>query len=268
MAGRITVSDIASRKGATPIVVLTCYTATMARILDEHVDVLLVGDSMGMVVYGMKGTNGVTLDTMIAHGKAVTGATSRAMVIMDLPAGSYEASPEQALLSSCRVMAETGADAVKLEGGVDRAAIIAHLVANKIPVVGHVGLLPQRVTSPDGFRYQGRTPEDAARIMADALAVERAGAFAVVIEAVAETVAREITARLRIPTIGIGASPACDGQVLVTEDMLGLTGRTPSFVKHYANLADTVGQAVKHYANEVKSRAFPSAEYYFTGKKK
>ncbi len=264
---RFTVSDIKARKGKTPIVMLTAYTAPVARILDEHVDILLVGDSLGMVVYGMENTLGVTLDMMINHGAAVMRGAHKALVVVDLPYGTYEDSKEQALKAAKRVIDETGAQAVKLEGGRERAEIIKHLVDNGITVMGHVGLMPQRVKEM-GYRYQGRTPEEAESILADALAVQEAGVFAMVIEATQEDVAAHITSQLTIPTIGIGASPACDGQVLVINDILGLTERPPSFVKQYANIDETIAQAAAIYASEVKQRAFPSSEFCFSGKKK
>jgi len=267
MVKRITVTDIASRKGGVPIVVLTCYTAPMARILDSHVDILLVGDSLGMVLYGMDSTLPVTLDMMIAHGRAVVSSSLRPLVVVDMPFGSYQSSKEDAFNACARVMAQTGAQAIKLEGGREMAETIHFLIERGIPVVGHVGLMPQRVNALGGYKYQGRSDADAMTILQDALAVAEAGAFAIVIEGVKEEVARHITGQLRIPTIGIGASPACDGQVLVIDDMLGITGHTPSFVKHYAHLSESIEQAVKTYAEEVKNRTFPSAEYCFTGKK-
>lgn len=267
MVKRISVSDIAARKGGMPIAALTCYTAGMARLLDAHVDILLVGDSLGMVLYGMETTQDVTLDMMMNHGKAVVKSSSRALVVIDLPFGTYESSKEQALDTCRRVMAETGAEAVKIEGGRDMAQTIHFLTAQGIPVIGHVGLMPQRVNTPDGYRYQGRTDTEAAAILEDAKAVAEAGAFAMVIEAVKEEVARQITSQVKIPTIGIGASPACDGQVLVVDDMLGITARTPSFVKHYAQLAGIIEQAARTYAEEVKNRTFPGPEHCFGGKK-
>ncbi|MCE2926721.1 MAG: 3-methyl-2-oxobutanoate hydroxymethyltransferase [Rickettsiales bacterium] len=256
---RISVSDIRQRKRQTPIVVLTAYTAPVARILDPHVDILLVGDSLGMVVYGMAGTELVTMEMMIRHGKAVVAASQQALVVIDMPAGSYETSPQQAVSSAKRLIEETGAGAVKLEGGRDRAEQIRAIVQAGIPVMGHVGLLPQRASEFGGFKTQGKTPEQAESIMQDALAVQEAGAFSVVIEATIEPVARAVSERLTIPTIGIGASPACDGQVLVIDDMLGLTARAPKFVKRYADLAAVIEGAVKQYAEEVRKRHFPAA---------
>lgn len=268
MTKRLTTIDIAARKGGVPIVALTCYTAPMAALLDAHVDILLVGDSLGMVVYGMENTLPVTLDMMICHGRAVALHARRALVVIDMPFGSYQASKEEAFTAAARVMAETGAHAIKLEGGREMADTIRFLVERGIPVMGHVGLMPQRVHALGGYRYQGRNEGEAMTILQDALAVAESGAFSLVIEGVKEEAARHITAQLRIPTIGIGASPACDGQVLVIDDMLGLGGGyVPSFVKRYAHLSETIEQAVKAYAEEVRSRAFPSVEYCFMGKK-
>jgi 3-methyl-2-oxobutanoate hydroxymethyltransferase len=265
---RLSAADITARKrdGATalPIVVLTAYTAPMAHLLDAHTDIILVGDSLGMVLYGMENTRSVSLDMMIAHASAVVRGSKKSLVLVDMPFGTYEESPEQALRNARRLLDESGADALKLEGDAQLAPTVALLVQNNIPVMGHVGLLPQQVTSADGFKTQGKTDETAARILQDALALQEAGAFSVLMEAVTEPLARHITAQLRVPTIGIGASPACDGQVLVTDDMLGLSaGYIPRFVKRYGALASQVDDAVKHYAQEVRSRAFPSAEYCY-----
>lgn len=265
---RTTAADIQKRKNATPIVVLTAYTAPVARILDNHADILLVGDSLGMVVYGMRDTIDVTLDMMVAHGKTVVASSQKSLVVVDMPYGSYEDSKEHALASAKRIIDETGAGAVKLEGGSERTEIIRHLVSCGINVMGHVGLMPQRVREMGGYKYQGRTPEEASKILQDALAIEAAGVFSIVIEATQEDTTRMITGKLNVPTIGIGASPACDGQVLVIDDMLGLTQRVPSFVKKYADLAGEIEKAAAQYAAEVKSRAFPSSEFCFLGKKK
>jgi 3-methyl-2-oxobutanoate hydroxymethyltransferase len=264
---RFSTLDLQARKGNKPLVVLTAYTAPIAKLLDAQVDILLVGDSLGMVVYGLDSTLPVTLDMMIAHGQAVVRHSSRAMVVVDLPFGSYQASPAAGFEASARVMAQTGCTAVKLEGGREMAETISFITARGIPVVGHIGLMPQRVHALGGYRYQGRSEEEAAHILADAKAVQDAGACAIVLEGVREDIAREITAQLRIATIGIGASPACDGQVLVIDDMLGLTEKAPSFVKPYANLADLVTRAVKTYAEEVQNRTFPAPEHCFKGKK-
>jgi 3-methyl-2-oxobutanoate hydroxymethyltransferase len=261
---RQTIRDFRLRKGGVPIVMLTAYTAPMARMLDPHVDVLLVGDSLGMVLYGMDTTIGVTLDMMIAHGQAVMRGSSQACVIIDLPFGTYQESPQQAFRSSARVMAETGAAGVKLEGGVEMAETIAFLTQRGVPVLAHIGLKPQSVNALGGFRAQGRGDEEAEKIRADAHAITEAGAFGVVIEGTVESVAREITAEIAIPTIGIGASPHCDGQVLVTEDILGLFGTfTPKFVKRYAQLSEQVSAAAEAYAAEVRDRSFPGPEHCF-----
>ena len=258
---RRTSRDIRLMKGQTPIVMLTAYTAPMARMLDDHVDMLLVGDSLGMVVYGMETTLAVTLDMMINHGQAVMRGSKQACVIVDLPFGSYQESPQQAFRACARVMAETGASGVKLEGGAEMADTIRYLVDRGVPVMGHVGLKPQSVNTLGGFRAQGRTEEEAAQVMADARAVFEAGAFALVIEGTVEPVARAVSAAIAIPTIGIGASPACDGQVLVTEDILGLAGEiSPKFVKRFANLAGAIDEAAKTYAEEVRARTFPGPD--------
>lgn len=268
MTERKTIDVLRAAKSTTPLVVLTAYTAPMARLLDTHCDILLVGDSLGMVLYGFDSTQQVTLDMMVAHGAAVVRGSTQAVVVVDMPFGSYENSPEHAVTSAQRIIAETGAHAVKLEGGADMQHIIAAIVQSGVPVMGHVGLLPQRVKDKSGYRYQGRTPEDAERILHDAMAVQEAGAFSVVIEAVKEPVAAEISKALSIPTIGIGASSACDGQVLVSEDMLGLTasGYVPSFVKQYADLSAVIRDAVKHYADDVRVRRFPSKEQTYGDK--
>ncbi|MDX1974083.1 MAG: 3-methyl-2-oxobutanoate hydroxymethyltransferase [Rickettsiales bacterium] len=254
---RLTTQHIRTQKHATPLVVLTAYTAPIARVIDPYVDILLVGDSLGMVVYGMPTTRGVTLDMMIAHGRAVVTHSAHALVVVDLPFGSYEASPQQALDHAKRLLAETGAQAVKLEGGQSMETTIRLLVKEGIAVMGHVGLLPQSVTDPSGFRTKGKTPEEARQILEDALAVERAGAFAMVIEATKEEVARQITETVKIPTIGIGASPACDGQVLVIDDVLGFTEHAPKFVKRYADLAHQLRDVAQSYANDVRGHIFP-----------
>jgi 3-methyl-2-oxobutanoate hydroxymethyltransferase len=267
MEKRQSVIDVRSRKGGAPLVVLTAYTAPMARLLDPLVDILLVGDSLGMVVYGFDNTLPVTLDLMIAHGRAVAQSTSKALVVIDMPFGSYQASTEQAFLAAARVMQETGAQAVKLEGGAELAETIRFLVERGIPVMGHVGLMPQRVNALGGYKFQGRNDDDATHILDDARAVEQAGAFSLVIEGVKETVARDITGKIGIPTIGIGASPACDGQVLVIDDMLGFGEYVPSFVKRYADIPAVIEKAVKAYGDEVRARKFPSVDYCFPKKK-
>ncbi len=263
----ITVQDIRDRKGGEPLVCLTAYSTPMARALDPQVDLLLVGDSVGMVVYGMETTIGVSLETMIAHGTAVRRGASRACVIVDLPFGSYQESPEQAFRNAARVLAETGCAGVKLEGGGAMAETVAFLSSRGIPVLGHVGLLPQSFHALGGFRTQGREECSAAELHEDARAIAEAGAFAIVIEATMEAVARDITAEVAVPTIGIGASPACDGQILVTEDILGLSGeRVPKFVKPYADLKTGLEEAVAAYAEDVRTRRFPGPEHCFGAK--
>jgi 3-methyl-2-oxobutanoate hydroxymethyltransferase len=238
----------------------------MAKALDAHTDLLLVGDSLGMVIYGMETTQGVTVDMMVAHGAAVVRATRRACIVVDLPFGSYETSPAAAFETASRVVAETGCTAVKLEGGVAMAETVRFLGERGIPVMGHVGLQPQSVKASGGFRVHGRTEEEEARIRADAHAIAEAGAFSIVIENVVEPLGRSLTAELAIPTIGIGASPACDGQILVTDDMVGMfTDFTPRFVKRYADMAGEIDRAARAYAKDVHARRFPAAEHCTTG---
>ena len=266
---RISVTDIRARKGGDPLVCLTAYTAPVASILDSRLDVLLVGDSLGMVVYGMDDTLGVTLDMMIAHSKAVMRATKTAFVLADLPFGSYEGSPQQAFQSASRLMAESGCQAVKLEGGIEMAETVQFLTRRGIPVMGHIGLMPQSVHATGGFRAQGLSSEAAAQITADADAIAEAGAFSVVIEGTSEPLARALTERLEIPTIGIGASPACDGQILVTDDVLGLfSDFTPRFVKRFAEVGDVIAAAADQYAAEVSARDFPTLKHCYGVKKK
>ena len=257
---RLTAPDIRARKGGEPIVCLTSYHAHTARLLDRHCDLILVGDSLGMVMHGLESTIPVTLDMMILQGKAVMRGSSRALVVVDMPFGSYEASREQAFGSAARVMKETGCGAIKLEGGRRMAETIAFLVERGIPVMGHVGLTPQSINALGGFRTQGRDPADWGPIEQDARVVAEAGAFAVVLEAIAEPLAAKITRDIAIPTIGIGASAACDGQVLVLEDMLGLSPRVPKFVKRYSDLGPSIDRAVAAYAADVRSRSFPAAD--------
>ena len=261
---RLSAPDIRARKGGQPIVALTSYHAHTARILDRHCDVILVGDSLGMVMHGLESTIPVTLDMMILQGHAVMRGSKRALVVVDLPFGCYEASKEQAFMSAARVLKEAGCGAVKLEGGTRMAETIAFLVERGVPVMAHVGLTPQAINALGGFRAQGRDPADWAPIEADARAVVAAGAFSVVLEAVAEPLAARITADIAIPTIGIGASPACDGQILVLEDMLGLSPRVPKFVKRYTSLGPSIEAAVADYADEVRKRTFPTAEHVYT----
>ncbi len=251
-------------KGGVPIVGLTAYTAPVAGLLDPHVDFLLVGDSLGMVVYGFDSTLPVTLEMMIAHGGAVMRGSAHAMVVVDLPFGGYQESPRQAFRNAARIMAETGCAAVKLEGGEEMAETVRFLTRRGIPVMGHVGLMPQSVHAAGGFKVQGRSRAQADRVNADAAAVADAGAFAIVIEGTLEPVARAITEKVGVPTIGIGASPACDGQILVTDDVLGLFADfTPRFVKRYAELGPLVSAAAEAYAADVRARRFPGREHCF-----
>lgn len=259
----LTPPDILACKGGTPLVSLTAYTTPIARLVDPHCDIVLVGDSVGMVLHGLPSTIGVTLDMMIMHGKAVRRGLKRALMVVDMPFGTYEESPEQAFRNASRVMAETGCEAVKLEGGETMADTIRFLTKRGIPIMAHIGLTPQAVNSIGGYRVQGRG-EAASRVTHDAIAVAEAGAFSVVLEKVPESLARKITAQIAIPTIGIGASPACDGQVLVIDDMLGMFADfQPKFVKRYAELAQQAQAAIAAYAQEVRERRFPSEEHVF-----
>ncbi|MCO4319804.1 3-methyl-2-oxobutanoate hydroxymethyltransferase [Phyllobacterium sp. 21LDTY02-6] len=255
---RVTAPDIRGRKGAEPIVALTAYHATTARIADPHADLLLVGDSLGMVLYAMDSTLGVTLDMMIIHGKAVVRSTSQALIVVDMPFGSYESSPETAFENAARIMQETGCGAVKLEGGALMAPTIAFLTGRGIPVMAHVGLTPQSINTLGGFKTQGRDQALWPRIKADAEAVSQAGAFAVVLEGIVEPLAAEISREIAIPTIGIGGSRQCDGQILVMEDMLGYNPRPPKFVKVYGAVGAATDDAIKAYADDVRSRVFPT----------
>ncbi len=265
---RVSVPDIAARKGRDPVVVLTAYSVSMARLLDEHCDCLLVGDSLGMVLYGLDSTLPVTLDMMINHGAAVVRGSSKACIVVDLPWASYQESPAQAFRNAARVLAETGASAVKLEGGEEMAGTVDFLVRRGIPVMGHVGLTPQAVNALGGYRARGRSDAEQAKILGDAKAIAEAGAFSIVVEGVVEPLARQITEEVPVVTIGIGASAACDGQVLVSDDMLGLfSGFTPKFVKRYAELGESVSKAAAEYAAEVRSRAFPGAAHIFPARK-
>ena len=264
---RISVPDIAGRKGGEPIVCLTAYDAPMAALLDPHCDVLLVGDSLGMAVHGLPNTVGVTLEMMILHGQAVMRGAKRAMVVVDMPFGSYEGGKEVAYANCVRVMQETGAQAVKLETSIELAEIVEFLVKRGIPVMGHVGLRPQAILAEGGFKAKGRTDYERERVMAEAKATAEAGAFCIVIEGVAESLAREITETIDTPTIGIGASAACDGQVLVINDMLGMFDWTPRFVRKYADLRTEIDRAAAAFSADVKTRRFPAeVETYFSKK--
>src|SRR5580692_3111592 len=260
---RLTAPDIRARKAGEPIVCLTSYHAHTAGILDAYCDVILVGDSLGMVMHGLETTVPVTLDMMILQGLAVMRGSRRALVVVDMPFGSYEASREQAFMSAARILKETGCGAIKVEGGRRMAETIAFLVERGVPVMGHVGLTPQAINTIGSFRAQGRDESDWAPIEADAHAVADAGAFGVVLEAIAEPLARRIAGAVAIPTIGIGASVACDGQILVLEDMLGLSPRVPKFVKRFGDLGPGIEAAIAAYATEVRSRAFPGPEQVY-----
>jgi 3-methyl-2-oxobutanoate hydroxymethyltransferase len=267
---RMTVPSLRGRKkdGRTdqPIVMLTAYTMRMAQLLDPHCDMLLVGDSLGQVIYGLPSTIPVTLEMMCAHGAAVVRGSWHALVAVDMPFGSYEASPEQAFAGAARIMKETGCAAVKLEGGEAMAPTIEYLTHRGIPVIGHVGLTPQAVNILGGYGARGKSDEEARKIVGDARAIADAGAFCIVVEGVLEDIATEVSTDVRVPIIGIGASAECDGQVLVTEDMLGLFERTPRFVKRYADLASEIGEAAAKYASEVRDRRFPTAEQTYRPK--
>ena len=257
---RITAPEIRGRKGGEPIVSLTSYHANTARIVDNHADIILVGDSLGMVLYAMDSTLGVSLDLMITHGRAVVRGSRRAMVVVDMPFGSYEESPAVAFRNAARVMQETGCGAVKLEGGIRMADTIRFLTERGIPVMAHIGLTPQSINTLGGFKTQGRDTALWPLIKADAQAVSEAGAFSVVLEGIVEPLAAEISRQSVIPTIGIGGSRECDGQILVLEDMLGYNPKPPKFVKVYGAVGTAIDDAVKAYAEDVRSRAFPGDE--------
>jgi len=264
---RLTVPSIRAAKGKDPLVMLTAYTIRMAQILDPHCDMLLVGDSLGQVLYGLPSSVPVSLDMMIAHGAAVVRGSYHSLVIVDMPFGSYEESPEQAFRSAARVLKETGAAAVKMEGGMAMAETIAFLTARGIPVMGHVGLTPQAVNALGGYGARGRSQEEYARLIDDAKAVAQAGAFSLVVEGVVEPLAIEMTRAIDIPTIGIGGSAQCDGQVLVIDDMLGMFDRVPRFVKKYEQLAEKIDAAVGQYAADVRARSFPTVDQTYQPKK-
>ncbi len=266
-AKRMTPPDIRVRKGGEPLVCLTAYDAPMAALLDPHCDFLLVGDSVGMVVHGLPNTIGVTLDMMILHGQAVMRGSKQALVCVDMPFSSYERSKEQAFDNAARVLQETGCQAVKVESGVYVGDTIRYLAERAIPVVGHVGLRPQAALAEGGFKAKGRDEASRRRVLDEAIATDEAGAFAIVIEGVAEDLAAEITETVKAPTIGIGASAACDGQILVTQDMMGLFDWTPRFVKRYADLKSQMEAGVKAYGEEVRSRAFPGPDQVYKARK-
>ena len=259
----ITAEDIRAQKGKDPIVSLPAYTTPMAALMDDTCDFVLVGDSVGMVLHGLPSTLGVTMEMMILHGQAVARGLKRALMVIDMPFGSYEEGPQQAFGNAARLMRETGAGAVKLEGGVEMAETIRFLVKRGIPVMAHIGLTPQSVNTLGGYKVQGRDAQ-ADAVIADARAVAEAGAFAVVLEKVPQALADRITADITIPTIGIGASAGCDGQVLVVDDMLGMfTAFKPKFVKRYADLGPSAKTAIEAYAAEVRARSFPAPEHVF-----
>ena len=266
---KITAAELQARKGGTPIVALTAYTAAEAKLLHPHCDFLLVGDSLAMVVYGLETTRGLSVETMCAHGQAVKRGAKEAFIAVDLPQGSYESGPEQAIYTANKVIEETEAQAVKLEGGIEMAGTIAEIVKAGIPVLGHIGLLPQKAENRSAFKIQGRDHKTAQKLVADGKSIADSGAFAMVIEGTVEPIAREITEKVSIPTIGIGASPSCDGQILVTHDMCGLFNDfTPKFVKKYANIGKEIETAAANYADEVRNRKFPSPEHCFEFKSK
>jgi 3-methyl-2-oxobutanoate hydroxymethyltransferase len=266
LLARTTSVDIRARKGGTPVVSLTAYHTHTAAIADKHVDFLLVGDSLGMVMHGYETTVPVTLELMIIHGRAVVRGARRALVVVDMPFGSYEESPAIAFRNAARVLKETGCGAVKLEGGRHMASTIRYLVDRGVPVMGHIGLTPQAINTLGGFRAQGRTDDQWAGLEADAAAVAEAGAFAIVLEAIAEPLAERITKAVLVPTIGIGASAVCDGQILVMEDMLGLSPRVPKFVKEFGQVGAAIDSAIAQYAAEVRERAFPAAQHTYAMK--
>lgn len=261
---RISAEDIRARKNGVPLVCLTAYDTPMAKRVDAQCDLVLVGDSLAMVIYGLETTRGVTLDIMIAHGQAVMRGCQRACVVVDLPHGTYEDGPAQGVASARRVIDETGCQAIKLEGGEDMAETVGAIVDAGIPVLGHIGLLPQKAENRGGFKIQGKDDEGARQVMRDAHAISEAGAFATVIEGTVEAVARDVTEQISIPTVGIGASPACNGQILVTHDLVGLYADfTPKFVKKYADVGRVIEDAIGDYANDVRDGKFPTFDHCF-----
>ncbi|NYT60187.1 3-methyl-2-oxobutanoate hydroxymethyltransferase [Alcaligenaceae bacterium] len=267
-AKRISVPQLMQYKGQQKIAALTAYTAPFARLLDDVLDMILIGDSTAMVGYAMPDTLSITVDQLAAHAAAVVRSTSRVCVIVDMPFGSYQESPQQAFANAAKMLALSGADGIKMEGGAALADTVRFLVDRGIPVLAHVGLMPQYVNTMGGFKAQGLTDESAERILQDALAHERAGAFGVVLEGIAEALGRRITETLAVPTIGIGASPACDGQILVTEDILGLSGaRIPKFAKQFADVGALIQTAAQQYASDVKDGSFPTLDNCFGVKK-
>ncbi|MEO0343287.1 MAG: 3-methyl-2-oxobutanoate hydroxymethyltransferase [Pseudomonadota bacterium] len=262
---KMTVPKFTSRKGEEPLVCLTAYTAHVARLVDAQADLILVGDSVGMVIHGMPNTLGVTMEHMIMHGQAVMRGADKALVVVDMPFGSFEESPEIAFRNAARIVKETGCTAIKLEGGAEMAPTIRHLTQRGIPVMAHIGLMPQQMNTTGGFKAV-RDEEQFDAVIEDALAVEAAGAFSVVVEGVAESLARKVTDTVGIPTVGIGASSECDGQILVFEDMIGLFPRVPTFVKRYGNMEEMMIGAIETYASEVRSRKFPTKDHVYKKK--
>lgn len=265
---KLTSQDIRAQKGSTPIVALTAYTAPIAKAMDNLVDFILVGDSLAMTIYGESSTVGIDLDTMIRHGRAVARACNHACVVVDLPFGYYQKSPEQAFESASRVLRETGCDAIKLEGGEEMAETVAFLTVRGVPVMGHIGLTPQAVNTLGGFKIQGKEKEASDTLIRSARAMDEAGCFAVVVEGVVESVAKDIHKVLSVPSIGIGATVDCDGQILVTDDLVGMFEEfKPKFVKRYAELMPQIRDAIETYAAEVRERSFPGKEHTFQSKK-
>ncbi|MEO1563625.1 MAG: 3-methyl-2-oxobutanoate hydroxymethyltransferase [Pseudomonadota bacterium] len=262
---KMTVPKFTARKGGEPLVCLTAYTAHVAYLVDAEADLILVGDSVGMVIHGMPNTLGVTLEHMIMHGQAVMRGAEKALVVVDMPFGSFEESPEVAFRNASRLVKETGCTAIKLEGGREMAPTIRHLTQRGIPVMAHIGLMPQQMNTAGGFKAV-REEEHFESVVEDAQAVEEAGAFSVVIEGVAEPLAKKLTETVSIPTIGIGASAECDGQILVFEDMIGLFPRVPTFVKRYGNMEEMMIGAIGTYADEVRARKFPTADHVYQKK--
>ena len=257
---RNTVPEIYLKKNKSKIVSLTCYTSSIAKIADKYADIILVGDSMGMVVYGQENTLSVTKQMMIEHGRAVVKNTKKALIVIDLPFGTYESSKEKAFDTAAEIMSQTGANAVKIEGGEELSETISYLVDRGIPVMGHVGLMPQRINLRGIFSSQGHSSKESKKILSDAKSISKSGVFSIVLEAVKESLGKQITKNVLVPTIGIGAGKFCDGQILVSDDMLGLFKTfTPKFVKKYANLHDDIDKAIKNYQKEVLSEKFPSS---------
>ena len=268
MQKRLTIRDIIKRKLSStqeqPIVSLTCYTAQMSRLINDYVDIILVGDSLGMTIYGFQNTLSVTLDMMINHGKAVVKSTDKPHIVVDMPFGSYEESPQAAFKSASRIMTETGAQSVKLEGGEEFADTIYFLTQRGIPVMGHIGLTPQRINTIGGFITQGKSDKESKKVIADAKAITEAGVFSMVVEAVPEILGKKITNKVSVPTIGIGGGRECDGQILVIHDILNLYGDfTPKFVKKYGEVDKNIIEAVKNYSHEVKNKIFPTKDNVF-----